>query len=95
VKLDLPGVLPDEMLQDIEAAYERIKENYRVPDCKKCGSTRINYSWTRKDVIAMAKEVGGFETVVQTGYYAPMTKRTARWELLFGELTIPSGTNTG
>jgi ribosomal protein S16 len=60
--------------KDIEAAYERVKENYRVPDCKKCGTTRINFSWTRKDVIAMAKEVGGFETVVQTGYYAPMTE---------------------
>jgi hypothetical protein len=74
VREDLPGALPDEMFQDIEERYEGVKERYIVPDCKKCNTTMVNFSWTRLDIIAMAKKVGGFEAVTLFGYYVPMTE---------------------
>jgi hypothetical protein len=34
------GAVPDEVMKEIEQRYALVKENYRVPVCKKCGTTK-------------------------------------------------------
>jgi hypothetical protein len=94
VKEDLPGALPDEMHESIEASYEAVKELYRVPDCKKCQTTQINFSWTRKDIIAMAKAAGDFETVIHFAYYAPMTETHANMGAILRRVKFDETTNS-
>jgi hypothetical protein len=38
--------------------YERVKDKYHVTNCKKCGTTKTNNSWSKLDTLSMAKNTG-------------------------------------
>lgn len=38
----------EEERNKIKAAYERVRDRFRMTDCKKCGTTRPTSSWTKK-----------------------------------------------
>jgi hypothetical protein len=48
----------EEILQDTERAYEAVKSLYTETICKKCRTTRDQMSWTKKDLMTLAREVG-------------------------------------
>jgi hypothetical protein len=50
--------LSDYEAAEIQESYERVKDKFQVPVCKKCGTTRINNSWSELDTLSMAKKTG-------------------------------------
>jgi hypothetical protein len=40
-------------MRALEADAARVEEHYRIADCKKCGTTKINHTWNKLDVVAM------------------------------------------
>lgn len=47
-----------EQLAEVEGEYQRVKGRFLEPLCKKCGTTRDQMSWTKKDLKTLADEVG-------------------------------------
>lgn len=46
---------PRDEREKVEAEYQRVKHNYLVTGCKECGAKRMNHTWSKLDVVAMAK----------------------------------------
>jgi len=67
-----PGLVPEETKNKIEEQYKRVKEKFEITDCKKCKTKRVNYTWSKTDIVSMAKEVGFGSSIIQAGYYFPL-----------------------
>ncbi len=68
--------LSEEAIQRLKDERDEVRERYLVDDCKKCGTKKINHSWTKIDIPTMAKKVG-LDTSMLTGYYFPMQETHA------------------
>ena len=49
----------EEDFQNAKIKYEEVKEKYQISVCKKCGTKRVNQTWTKLDFVSMAKGVQG------------------------------------
>jgi hypothetical protein len=58
--------------EEVERNYERVKESYMVADCVKCGTKRLNISWTKLTFPAMARQTRILGKLIQSAYYIPM-----------------------
>lgn len=80
IKPEFPNTLRAELLETIEREYEEVKSLFQVPVCEVCKinscnafkKKRDNFSWTRKDIVQMARETGDFGATIYFGYYVPM-----------------------
>ena len=41
-----------------ERHYEEVRADYMITACKACGTTRLNHTWNKLDVVTMAKNAG-------------------------------------
>lgn len=51
------SVSPAQMA-DVQAAYTAAREEFKEELCKKCGTSRTRFSWSKLDLPTMAREVG-------------------------------------
>jgi hypothetical protein len=58
---------------EVENRFQDIKERFKVTDCKKCGTKRLNHTWNKLDFAAMAKQSGRLGTLIVPAYYVPLT----------------------
>ncbi|MCP4717718.1 MAG: hypothetical protein GY868_21550 [Deltaproteobacteria bacterium] len=58
-------------LELVNEQYENVKDKFTEILCKKCGTTKIMFSWSKMDLISMAKKVG-LGNQVWDLYYIPM-----------------------
>lgn len=66
-----PEALGAEKMAEVEAEFQKVKSQYEVPNCKKCGTVRLAHAWTQVDLVTMAKEVG-VEVYLVEAYYLPL-----------------------
>lgn len=48
--------LPEKLMADLKARADAVRGRFMIPDCAKCETTKLNHSWTRMDVVSMARE---------------------------------------
>jgi Family of unknown function (DUF5677) len=60
----------DEKIAEIESEFERVKAKFTENVCTTCGKTRIQASWSKLDMLSMAREIG-VEKVYVMGYFWP------------------------
>jgi hypothetical protein len=65
-------VLNPDLVKEIEENFARVKGRFTVVDCANCGTKRLNYTWSKLDVVSMAKSGGVFGKFVVDAYYVPM-----------------------
>ncbi len=75
VGVDLSQALPKEQQADIEVKYQAIKDRYRQV-CPKCGDSRGEPSWTKKDLTTMAREIGLAEPVFYLSFFPTLQIHT-------------------
>lgn len=44
-------------VRQIEKKYEEVRKRFEVTACEKCKAKRINHTWNKLDIVAMAKDV--------------------------------------
>lgn len=66
-----PDALGAEKMAEVEAEFQKIKSQYQVADCNKCGTVRLAHAWTQVDLVTMAKEVG-VDVYLVSAYYLPL-----------------------
>jgi hypothetical protein len=42
-----------------------------ISDCKKCGTTRLNHTWTQLDFVSMARRTGDLGKLIVPAYHEP------------------------
>jgi len=60
---------------DIERAkehYESVKTKFQVTKCNECGTTRMNHTWSKVDVVSMAKSCETLRKFLVQAYYVPL-----------------------
>ncbi|ODS55803.1 MAG: hypothetical protein ABS36_09455 [Acidobacteria bacterium SCN 69-37] len=66
-----PDLVSPETKQDVNENVARVKANYTIQACDKCSATKLNFTWSPKDMITMAREVG-MDNYIVPAYYIPM-----------------------
>jgi hypothetical protein len=60
----------------ITAEFEAVKDQFMITDCEKCGSRRLNHTWSKLDFVGMAKKTPLARQINQA-YYVPMRRTHA------------------
>jgi hypothetical protein len=66
------GTITAAKLAELEAKRSEVKSRYLVNDCKKCGTKRLNYTWSNLEFISMARGTGSTGNRIVDAYYLPM-----------------------
>jgi hypothetical protein len=64
-------VFPPEQAAEIENDFARVKDQFMVTDCEKCGTKRLNHTWNKLDFVAMANKTS-LGKLVALGYVIPL-----------------------
>lgn len=59
-------------LEEVEMNYKEVRDRFMVTDCEKCGTQRLNYTWSKLDFVSMARAAGSIGKLIVPGYYIPM-----------------------
>jgi hypothetical protein len=70
------SMFPPEMAEEVERQYESVKDRFMVTDCEKCGTKRLNHTWSKLDFVAMASKTGLGKLIVP-GYVLPLRQAHA------------------
>jgi len=66
------AALPKEKFEEVRTRYEEVRERFMVTACKKCGTKRLNYNWSKLDFVSMAHATGATGGQIVNAYYIPM-----------------------
>jgi Family of unknown function (DUF5677) len=56
---DISQLFSPEQMEEIQKSYQQAKGKFLIPDCERCGTTRLNHTWSRLDTASMSRKVGG------------------------------------
>src|SRR6266702_415935 len=68
-----PESMSQKVWEPIERKYEELKENYLITSCEKCKTQRPNHTWSKLDIVTMAKQTGELARLLVVGYLMPMS----------------------
>lgn len=66
------SLLPEEQEKEAQQQYEKVKKDYEVTDCKTCGTKRMNYTWSKLNMVDMAHKTGMLAELIVEGYLEPL-----------------------
>lgn len=78
--------------EKIREDYARVKDQFTVPDCKVCKTVRMNHTWSKVDIVSMARETQSLWKLILPGYYMPMREAHSTVGAIFSRLEPPTGT---
>ena len=79
-------LLGQEKREEVEREFQKVRERYTVTDCKECKTTRLNYTWSKLDFVAMAKKAGPIGQLIVPGYYLPTKEAHSTIDAIFTRL---------
>jgi hypothetical protein len=74
--------------EEARAKYEKGKQKFTVSVCKKCGTTRLNHTWTKLDFVTMARKVKslGEPSIIMAAYHDPTQQAHATMGALLAKM---------
>jgi hypothetical protein len=86
-------LVPQEQVDEWKKRYDEVKKDYEISDCKKCGTKRMNHTWNKLDMVAMAARTKPLSALIVDAYLGPLgyVHSTVQALLAYVE-TAPSGT---
>jgi hypothetical protein len=79
-------ILTPEQVEKIKRDFEQAKTDFMIPDCRVCKTTRLNHTWSRKDVVSMARELGDLWPLIVPAYYLPTREFHTTMGAIFSRL---------
>lgn len=81
--------LSEEGARAIEDEYDSVKADYTEVLCNKCGTTRLQGSWSKLDLVSMANNVGeGYGELYYDCYYMPTLQTHTTFMALQARMTV-------
>jgi hypothetical protein len=88
-------VFSKEQAERIEQDFKAVKDRFMIPDCETCGTKRLNHTWTRVDIVSMARMSDeSLWQMVVPGYYLPMREAHSTLGAIFSRLD-PAAIDSG
>jgi uncharacterized protein DUF5677 len=80
-------VFSKEQTEKMERDFERVKPQFIVPDCKTCKTTRLNHTWSRVDIVSMARMSDeNLWRLIVPAYYLPTREFHSTMGAIFSRL---------
>jgi len=79
-------IFSPEQAERIRNDYESVKEEFMVSDCKTCGTFRMNHTWSKVDIVSMARMTKKLWPFILPGYYMPMREAHSTVGAIFSRL---------
>jgi hypothetical protein len=80
-------LLPAEEIEEINREYEKVKDKFQEPSCKKCGTTKPQMSWTKLDVGSMARAANSpLQSLYYFCYFLPTLQSHTTMPAIFERL---------
>jgi hypothetical protein len=70
---------------EVAEDYEKVRERFRVTDCKKCATTKVNHTWSALDFASMAKSTA-LGILLAQAYYEPLNHAHSTAEAIMTRL---------
>lgn len=80
------AILSPEHDAEVKKQYERVKPQFMIPACETCGTTRLNHTWTRVDIVSMAQNTKNLWPLITAGYYLPLQQSHSTVGAIFSRL---------
>jgi hypothetical protein len=80
------GTVSADMASDIEARYAEVKDRFLISSCDKCGTKRLNHTWSKLDFVAMANKTPLGRLIVP-GYFLPLRQAHATVASMVSRMT--------
>jgi hypothetical protein len=67
----------EEAKKNLERRASEVRSRFMIPICEACKTERVNHTWTRLDVVAMARQIKKMKTMkdmVGQAYYLPLAQ---------------------
>ncbi len=68
------SLIPRDKKEQVEIEFNRVREKYMVTDCKKCGTKKLNHTWSKLDFVTMAYLTGSLGKSIIDAYYVPTSQ---------------------
>jgi hypothetical protein len=80
-------VFSKEQTEEIERDFKAVKAQFMVPDCKTCETTRLNHTWSRVDIVSMARmSDDSLWRLIVPAYYLPTREFHSTMGAIFSRL---------
>ncbi len=79
------GTIREAHSDEAKKKYKEVKDRFMVTACKKCGTKRLNHTWSKLDLIAMAK-TSSLADLIVPAYYLPIRDAHATFGSLLSRL---------
>ena len=86
--------LPADKMKESREKFERVRDKFEITDCRKCGTKRLNHTWSRLDFITMAHQVGELGQLIVPAYYFPTRQIHSTVGALLSRLEMKDGRTT-
>jgi Family of unknown function (DUF5677) len=85
----------NETAAKIVEEYQAVKSQFMVTDCKKCETKKLNHSWSKLDIPAMARETEGLYKLIVPAYFEPTQEIHSTLGSVFSRLAPESNSVDG
>jgi hypothetical protein len=87
------GTIPAQIVEEVKAGYDEVKDRFMVTDCKTCGTKRLNHFWNKSDFVTLSKTTGSkadgrLGALIVHGYYFPLKHAHATFGALTSRLEV-------
>ena len=62
------GSVSEKTASDLKERYEAVKDTFHVSLCNKCGTHRVNHTWSKLNFVAMARKTGSLGELTVPAY---------------------------
>jgi hypothetical protein len=83
-------VFSPEQKAKIEREFQQVREQFLVTDCKECGTYRLNHSWSKLDVVSMARTSPPLWKIIVPAYYSGLREGHSTIGAIFSRLDASS-----
>ncbi|MGO9125003.1 MAG: DUF5677 domain-containing protein [Terriglobales bacterium] len=84
------GILAAETIAEVKRKAQAVKDKFMVIDCVKCGTKRLNHTWSKLDFVSMAKQAGEIGGLIVPGYFLPLRQAHSTFGGLTDRLEVVS-----
>ena len=82
-------VFSPERTKQIEQDFKAVKDRFMIPDCKTCKTTRLNHTWSRVDIVSMARMSDkDLWSLIVPAYYLPTREFHSTLAAIFSRLDL-------
>jgi len=89
-------VFSPDQTAEIERNFEAVKSRFMVPKCETCGTSRLNHTWNRLDIVSMARKADeSLWRQIVPAYYLPTREFHSTMGAIFSRLDPESASRDG